>query len=278
MVSPVLAADLAQLRHDFDEAFEDRETSSDGWIGDTAHQEEKSGHNPDDTPGVVAEYSDSDTKPEVRAVDVTAKLNSNSTTMYDVIKKILATPADLSRLMYIIHCPVHGPLGDNVPTKWSRSNGWRPVEYTGANRHDKHAHFSGDPAQDENRAPWRSVLSMGDGMSDNDQYLNYIAGERLYKTSVKFLDTYDIKEFTATGGTHWNAVVGEKSELVIAVKDLQAKVKTLVDRPVAPPATIDQTALNEAVKVALQDPTVVAGLVTAVLGGIKLVQQVEETA
>lgn len=158
MTTPVLTVALTALRSGFDTAFPSRDRTTDGWIGDTAHSEHVSGHNPDDTAGSLAEYSDADTKPEVRAVDVDKDLNTPGVTMYDVIRAILATPADLNRLRYIIFCPPSGPLGADVPTEWSRSAGWKPVAYTGSSRHDHHAHFSGDPNTDEDGRPWQSVL------------------------------------------------------------------------------------------------------------------------
>lgn len=135
----------------FNTAFPQRTKGSDGTIGDTAHQGETSGHNPDDTPGVRAERSDSDTRPEVRAADVTSDLrraDGGRTPMIDVVGAILATPADRNRLIYII---CDGKI-------WRSANGWRQEIYTGTDRHYGHAHFSGDPASDENGAPWNSVL------------------------------------------------------------------------------------------------------------------------
>jgi len=160
MTTPVLTKALTSLRSGFNTAFPTRDKSSDGWIGDTAHQAEVSGHNPDDTAGVAAEYSDADLIAEVRAIDVDKDLNVPGVTMYDVIRRILATPADVARLRYIIFCPPSGPLGAGVPTIWSRNTGWKPVKYVGSNPHDKHAHFSGDPNTDDDARPW-SVAQMG---------------------------------------------------------------------------------------------------------------------
>lgn len=171
MATPVLTKALTALRAGFNTAFPDRDKTSDGWIGDAAHQLHVSGHNPDDTVGSLAEYSDADTIPEVRAIDVDADLRHPGVTMYDVIRRILATPEDLARLRYIIFCPPSGPLGANVPTIWSRNSGWRPVAYTGASPHNEHAHFSGDPNTDDDDRPW-VVAQMGDDMlADERQWL-----------------------------------------------------------------------------------------------------------
>lgn len=152
---PVLTAALSALRAGFNHAFPDRDHTTDGWIGDAAHQAEVSGHNPDDTVGVRAEYSDADTKPEVRAIDVDTDLRSPLYSMQDVIDRILVTPNDLMRLKYIIF----------NRTIWSKNNGWRPAEYTGIDPHTGHAHFSGDPLYDENDTAWSvedMALTAGD--------------------------------------------------------------------------------------------------------------------
>lgn len=144
-MEPRLTPSLALLRDAFNYAFPGRDKTSDGWIGDTAHQRETSGHNPDDTPGVSAEYSDPDNIPEVRAVDVDAGLKTFS--MWNVISSILSSPRDLRKLKYIIH---HGYI-------WRAKNGWVGEPYTGPNNHFEHAHFSGNPDTDNDTSGWESV-------------------------------------------------------------------------------------------------------------------------
>jgi hypothetical protein len=146
---------LTQLRTDFNNAFPLRSHTSDGWIGDAAHQAETSGHNPDDTIGVKAEYSDADSVPEVRAIDVDSDLNS-SMTMFQVVKQILDNPNNTKRLKYIIYNRVI----------WSRNTNWEPHEYTGSSPHVEHIHASADPLFDEDDAPWL----IGDTMTA-DEYL-----------------------------------------------------------------------------------------------------------
>jgi hypothetical protein len=134
----------------FDRAFPGRTKDSDGTIGDLAHMAGVSGHNPDDTPGVQAERQDADTIPEVRAADVTSDLRDlRGIRMYDVVQRVLATPADRDRLIYII---CDGWI-------WRAATGWQREKYNGSDRHYGHGHFSGHPDADENGAPWTSVLS-----------------------------------------------------------------------------------------------------------------------
>lgn len=156
--APILTVALTSLRNGFNIAFPLRDKASDGWIGDAAHQAETSGHNPDDTAGVSAEYSDVDTIAEVRAIDVDADLRAAPWTMMDVIRVVLATPNDTRRLRYIIH----------NETVWSKSEGWLPRKYTGANPHTMHAHFSGDPLYDNDGSVW-SVQLLGDSMYSEAQ-------------------------------------------------------------------------------------------------------------
>ncbi len=119
----VVTASLARLMADFRATFPNKDRESDGTIGDAAHQAETSGHNPDDTPGSRSEYTDADSKPEVRAIDVDNDLRDpRGVTMQQVIDRMLATAADLRRLRYIIY----------NRTIWSRSNDWRPRAYTGS--------------------------------------------------------------------------------------------------------------------------------------------------
>lgn len=157
----VLTTALARLRADFNTRFPNRDHTSDGWIGDAAHQREISGHNPDETGG--GEYEDADSKDEVRAIDVDVDFREPGITAQEVVDSILATPADLTRLKYIIY----------NRRIWSRNTSWKPRAYTGSNPHDKHIHFSGDPAQDENAAPFRGVLEAGRdfmaGLTDAEQ-------------------------------------------------------------------------------------------------------------
>lgn len=133
-----------------------RDKGSDGTIGDLAHASGKSGHNPDDTPGVQAERTDADSKQEVRALDADADLRQPGITMQDVVNAILRHPADRDRLIYIIY---RGKI-------YRKANGWEAETYTGTDKHNEHMHASGDPAADEDGRPWQSILNLGADMAD----------------------------------------------------------------------------------------------------------------
>jgi hypothetical protein len=137
----------------FNARWPNRNHAQDGTIGDLAHMQGVSGHNPDDTPGVQAERQDADTKPEVRAADVDAR----GVDMEWAVQAVLHGPAaELDRLIYII-------FNRRI---WRKANGWRQETYTGTDPHDTHAHFSGDPASDEDARPWTSLV--GDDMTPEE--------------------------------------------------------------------------------------------------------------
>jgi len=148
---------LDRMWNDWRDTFPASNRAEDGWIGDAAHQAETSGHNPDDTPGSRAEYSDADTIAEVRAIDKDARLNS-TITMQQVVDRMLATPGDLVRLRYIIF---NGYI-------WRKAGGWKRETYTGKDKHRTHAHFSGDPNFDEASAEWTSITHFKLGNLEGD--------------------------------------------------------------------------------------------------------------
>lgn len=159
MTGPVLTKALTRLRSDVDAAFTERSHESDGWIGDAAHQASTSGHNPDDTPGSRAEYTDADTKAEVRALDLDSDLNKPGWTMQDLVDQILANPNNRKRLAYVIY--------DRII--WSANTDWEPRTYTGSSPHVEHSHFSGDPDYDEDDSSWE----IGDGGMEQTDLLKY---------------------------------------------------------------------------------------------------------
>lgn len=149
MANPILTASLVRLRSDLNTRFPFRRKDSDGWIGDLAHQTGSSGHNPDESGR--GEYEDADSVDEVRAIDIDKDLggpNTPRSVMWAVIYAVIATPADRNRLRYVIF---NGRIA-------SASAGWVWRDYYGDNRHDEHAHFSGNPSNDEDASAWRSVL------------------------------------------------------------------------------------------------------------------------
>lgn len=128
----VLTLGLQNLRKQVNAAFPDRDTRSDGWIGDTAHQTKTSGHNPDDKAGSKPAWNgDPDSTQEVRAWDCDNNLGAG-VDAHDVIAHFrrLAGLATVIRYMIYDRHIYHA------------RDGFNPIPYTGA-AHLEHIHFEG---------------------------------------------------------------------------------------------------------------------------------------
>lgn len=142
MASWILVPCLVKLKSEFNAIAPDRDKSSDGSVGDAAHQDSQSDHNPDETGNVP--IRDADRVNEVHAIDVDVDLrvpglrwqkgNFAWTGMEAVVQFLLdrCRSGAETRLRYII-------FNRRI---WSASNSWRQQSYTGRNPHDHHAHFS----------------------------------------------------------------------------------------------------------------------------------------
>ncbi|WP_250037520.1 hypothetical protein [Paractinoplanes maris] len=132
MASWILVPCLVKLRSEFNAIAPNRDRSSDGSVGDSAHQSSQSDHNPDETGNVP--IRDADRVNEVHAIDVDVDLRVPGLSMEKVVQFLLTRcrSGAEKRLRYII-------FNRRI---WSASSGWRQERYTGANPHDHHAHFS----------------------------------------------------------------------------------------------------------------------------------------
>lgn len=154
---------LVNLRSEFNALAPDRDKSSDGSIGDSAHASSSSDHNPDETGATP--YEDADRDNEVHAIDVDADLRKAGWSMeraVDVIVGRHRSGAD-DRLQNVIY----------NRRVWSRSWGWTEREYTGSNPHDKHAHFSSryTTAQESDERRWGLLAAdKGDDQMDADEF------------------------------------------------------------------------------------------------------------
>lgn len=112
----VLAPSLVRLRDEINKAFPHRDKSSDGWLGDAAHQSRPSDHNPNSR-GVVdaidVDVDDADPSKDLRTL---------------LIKAAIKHPAT----HYVIS---NGKI-------YSREYGFAAREYTGTNGHFHHVHVS----------------------------------------------------------------------------------------------------------------------------------------
>lgn len=128
-MKPKLCKAGRQLREQIDDAFPDRDRTSDGWIGDTRHAARPSDHNPD-------------ANGWVRAIDVDRDLSGKPKPdiMPDLADQIrLAGKSGEKRIAYVIF---DGRIAS------SRFN-WRWRKYTGSNKHNHHCHISFTKKGDE---------------------------------------------------------------------------------------------------------------------------------
>lgn len=138
---------LVQLRTELNRIAPGRDRSSDGTIGNAAHQQHVSDHN-DDEVGKVP-IRDADGKHEVHAYDADRDLRMFGLTMEMIVQHILARcrSGAEKRLRYII-------FNRRI---WEASNGWRQRAYSGDNAHTEHAHFSAsyETKLEASTASWR---------------------------------------------------------------------------------------------------------------------------
>jgi hypothetical protein len=146
VASWILIACLKELFAEFDRIAPGRDHASDGSIGDTAHQNEVSDHNPDETGSVP--IHDADHTNEVHAIDVDNTLRVTGLSMETVVQFLLkrCRSGAEKRLRYIIY----------NRRIWEADNGWKQRAYTGASPHTEHAHFSASytTAKEASTASW----------------------------------------------------------------------------------------------------------------------------
>ena len=138
-MKPLLCKAGQQLREQIDDSFSDRERKSDGWIGDAAHSNRKSDHNPDKANGYV------------RAIDVDKDLDSRPSTGAYLADQIrLCAKAGDKRISYVIFA---GKIA-------SSKRAWRWRTYDGVNQHNHHIHISFTKEGDQNGS-WFDIPMLG---------------------------------------------------------------------------------------------------------------------
>ena len=137
-MKPILCKAGQQLREQIDDAFPDRDRKSDGWIGDNAHSNRKSDHNPDPSNGIV------------RAIDVDKDLDSRPSTGAYLADQIRACAKKDKRIAYVIYA---GKIA-------SAKSLWRWRTYSGVNSHHAHIHISFSKKGDQNGS-WFDIPMLG---------------------------------------------------------------------------------------------------------------------
>lgn len=122
MAEYFLAPSLVALRNSINKEFPKRDISSDGWIGNAAHQATQSEHNPCWTCSGY-QYG------IVRATDTDVDDNDAGR---DLRKEILNSAIGHPAVWYVIS---NGII-------YSVTHNWAALKYTGSNAHTKHVHIS----------------------------------------------------------------------------------------------------------------------------------------
>lgn len=136
---PKLCKAGQQLREQIDDAFPDRDRTSDGWIGDAKHAARKSDHNPT-VEGIV------------RAIDIDADLRSHKSEAFDLADQLRLLARSDKRISYIIF---NGKIAS-----WRGNYKWRV--YKGINPHKTHIHCSFTAKGDHDGSMFRIPLLTGE--------------------------------------------------------------------------------------------------------------------
>lgn len=131
-----LSKGLAKLREQMNTRYPKRDTASDGWLGDAAHQARRSDHNPDRRGIVHALDLDADFGRPGRA-DAQQLVD-------ELIAYAKSGRKGSNRLKYVIF---NGAI-------YSATYEWRRRPYGGANPHTAHIHISATTASDTDGTAW----------------------------------------------------------------------------------------------------------------------------
>lgn len=129
MASWYLNRALTNWRNAVNAAYPNRDKTSDGTVGDLAHQATNSDHNPD-TDGSVDAWD----------MDVDLRSGRDPQAIEELKKVFEAHPA----ARYWIH---NRQIAH-------RSTGWKREYYSGASPHDHHVHWNSEPSQENSNLPW----------------------------------------------------------------------------------------------------------------------------
>lgn len=231
---------LQNLRNQVNRVFPARDRTSDGWIGDTAHQLKTSGHNPDDTAGSKPAWNgDPDNVPEVRAWDMDSDLNAGGVTAQHLVNHLRMLPGLSTVIRYMIfnHLIYH------------ERDGFAPTPFDGAG-HEEHVHFEGawSQAADGNTTfNYRlEDIEMALTPDDKDWIANLIAGVAAKVWAAKGdVDTTpgvnlqargSILDYTSSEHHRIEDKVDEVTAAVDQVTEQVAKVLAVVTAVDNPPA------------------------------------------
>jgi hypothetical protein len=226
----ILVPCLVRLRSEFNQLAPNRDHASDGSIGDSAHQNEVSDHNPDETGSVP--IHDADHINEVHAIDVDTDFRVPGLTMEKVVQFLLGRcrSGAEKRLRYIIY----------NRRIWEASNEWRQRAYTGSSPHTEHAHFSAsyDTSREASTASWHLedipvALTADDKKWISSQIAAQVAAIWKYKVDVdvttagvNMQETGSVLRYTSS---EHHAILAGIAAVQTQLNDLTALVEALPD-------------------------------------------------
>jgi hypothetical protein len=227
MATWLLVPCLGQLRTELNRIAPNRDRSSDGTIGDSAHQNRVSDHN-DDEVGRVP-IRDADSKHEVHAVDLDTDLREPNLTMEMVVQHVVARcrSGAEKRLRYVIY----------NRRIWEASNGWKQRSYTGDSPHTEHAHFSAsyETKLEASTASWHlEDIPVALTEADKKWLAAQIdkaatsAAERVWKTKWNINFEPGATPYVAEAGSILAHVPGEHARTEAALAEIDGKVDKLL--------------------------------------------------
>ena len=224
-----LAPALVQLRDEVNARYPDRDTASDGWIGDASHAARPSDHNP--CWSCSGRYNGI-----VRAIDI--DITPDGRPNIDLRRHLLRNVVGDPRVWYVIS---NGKI-------YSRTYGWVARTYTGSNPHTAHVHISLngangiDPSGNFSTAPWFPAKHKAEPEVGVERIENF--RESRPKWDVKILD-----RVTEQGRRDIGELVKDIERVVDGLPDdlKETRVKEFKDR-FANRRVLDMELLNQAVK------------------------------
>lgn len=219
---------LTTFRKEVNARWPNRDKTSDGTIGDAAHQSTSSDHNPD---------SDG----SVDAWDMDVELNGVGQPYKDDLWVVINAALKHESIQYVIY-------DSRITSRTWGLGVWRA--YDGPSPHDHHVHFNTRPAYENSTKPW--LPPEEEKPMTADEYLKILSDSRVSAKLAALAVTYPIY----SGQSLLNHYVEEDAQtdsIASKVVSTEAKVdaltKTVADLAArqVPEAQIDYDALAEAV-------------------------------
>lgn len=224
-----------------------RDKSSDGSIGDAAHQGRPSAHNPQDT----EDSSDgNDPDNQVDARDFTHDPDSGAD-MHQMTEEIR-----LSRDRRVNLVIWNRRQFSSYSTSTRKAWAWGP--YSGSNPHDKHAHVETNDLYNDDLTPWK-VFQMADSKAVTSTEWRVWFTSQLQEAgknpATGQIEKYPVSSLlkrvdagVAEGVMSVKRVEDNVLHLVDAVDELRSMLQTLLDRAPVQPAPVDPEVLRPVVE------------------------------